>query len=167
MMTTTTVPDRIEKQVLLRAPVARVWRAITDSQQFGSWFGVRFPGPFKGGECTIGTIAPTTVDPAVAAMQKPYEGMTFDITIERIEPEKLFSFRWHPFAIDPKIDYSKEPATLVEFALKEVPGGVMLTVTESGFEGIPLSRRADAFKANEGGWAHQMTLIEKYLAKAS
>jgi uncharacterized protein YndB with AHSA1/START domain len=93
--------------------------------------------------------------------------MTFDITIERIEPEKLFSFRWHPFAIDPKIDYSKEPATLVEFALKEVPGGVMLTVTESGFEGIPLSRRADAFKANEGGWAHQMTLIEKYLAKAS
>lgn len=140
------VPDRIEKQVLLRAPLARVWRAITDSQQFGSWFGVKFNAPFKAGERIVGQIAPTTADPEVAA---------------------LYSFRWHPAAIDPKVDYSGEPATLVEFALKEAPDGVMLTVTESGFDRIPLSRRAEAFKMNEGGWAAQMTLIEKYLAKAS
>ena len=161
------VSDRIEKQVLLRAPLARVWQAITDSRQFGSWFGVKFDGPFKAGERIIGKIAPTTVDKDVAAMQKPYEGMTFDITIDRIEPQKLFAFRWHPFAIDPKVDYSNEPTTLVEFALKEVPDGVMLTVTESGFDRIPLARRAEAFKMNEGGWAAQMTLIEKYLAQAS
>jgi hypothetical protein len=97
---------------------------MTDSHQFGAWFGVRFPGPFKEGERIIGSIAPTTVDPEVAAMQKPHEGRSFDITIERIEPEKLFAVRWHPFAIDPILDYSKEPTTLVEFALKEVPGGV-------------------------------------------
>jgi uncharacterized protein YndB with AHSA1/START domain len=161
------VSDRIEKQVMLRAPLARVWQAITDSKQFGSWFGVKFPGPFKAGERIVGQIAPTTVDPQVAAMQKPYEGMKFDITIDRIEPQKLFSFRWHPAAIDPKVDYSKEPTTLVEFALKEVQGGVMLTVTETGFNGVPLARRAEAFKMNEGGWAAQMKLIEKYVAKAS
>jgi uncharacterized protein YndB with AHSA1/START domain len=166
-MMTTAVSDRIEKQVLLRAPRSRVWRALTDSREFGSWFGVKFDGPFKAGERIIGKIAPTTVDPQVAAMQKPYEGMTFDITIDRIEPEKMFSFRWHPFAIDPKVDYSHEPTTLVVFELKDAPEGIMLTVTESGFNGIPLSRRAEAFKMNEGGWAAQMTLIEKYLAKAS
>jgi uncharacterized protein YndB with AHSA1/START domain len=93
--------------------------------------------------------------------------MKFDITIDRIEPQKLFSFRWHPGAVDPKVDYSKEPTTLVEFALKEVQGGVMLTVTETGFNGVPLARRAEAFKMNEGGWAAQMKLIEKYVAKAS
>ena len=166
-MATTTVPDRIQKHVLLRAPLSRVWRALTDSSQFGSWFGVRFDGPFKPGERIIGKIAPTTVDPQVAAMQKPYEGVKFDITIDRIEPEKLFSFRWHPFAVDPKVDYSNEPTTLIEFSLEERPDGVLLTVTESGFEGIPLARRAEAFKMNEGGWAAQMTLIEKYLAQAS
>jgi uncharacterized protein YndB with AHSA1/START domain len=166
-MTTSTVPDRIQKEVLLRAPLARVWQAITDSKQFGSWFGVKFSGPFKAGEHIVGAIAPTTVDPTVAEMQKPYAGMKFEITIDRIEPQKLFSFRWHPFAIDPKVDYSGEKTTLVEFNLKEVPGGVMLTVTESGFDGVPLSRRAEAFKMNEGGWAAQMTLIEKYLAQAS
>lgn len=166
-MMTSTVPDRIEKQVLLRAPLARVWQAITDSKQFGAWFGVRFSGPFTAGQRIAGTITPTTVDQKVADMQKPYEGMTFDITIDRIEPQTRFAFRWHPFAIDPKVDYSSEPTTLVEFTLKEVPGGVMLTVTESGFDGIPLSRRAEAFKMNDGGWAAQMTLIEKYLAQAS
>jgi uncharacterized protein YndB with AHSA1/START domain len=163
----TAVPDRIEKQVLLRAPRARVWRALTDSREFGSWFGVKFDGPFKAGERIVGKIAPTTADAKVAEMQKPYEGMTFDITIDRIEPERLFSFRWHPFAIDPKVDYSHEPTTLVVFELKDAPDGIMLTVIESGFNGIPLSRRAEAFKMNEGGWAAQMTLIEKYLAKAS
>lgn len=166
-MATTAVPDRIEKQVLLRAPLSRVWNAISDSTQFGSWFGVKFNGPFKPGERIVGAIAPTTADPKVADLQKPYEGMTFDITIDRVEPEKLFSFKWHPAAIDPKVDYSHEPTTHVVFELKEVAAGVMLTVTESGFNGIPLARRADAFKMNEGGWSAQMMLIEKYLAKAS
>ena len=163
----TGVQNRIQKQVLLRAPLARVWQAITDSRQFGSWFGVKFPGPFKAGDQIVGAIAPTTVDPQVAAMQKPYEGMRFDITIDRIEPQKLFSFRWHPFGVDPKVDYSKEPTTLVEFVLEERPDGVLLTVTESGFENVPIERRAEAFKANEGGWAAQMTLIQKYLAQAA
>lgn len=161
------VPDRIQKQVLLRAPLSRVWQAITDSKQFGSWFGVKFPGPFKAGDHIVGAIAPTMVDPQVAAMQKPYEGMRFEITIDRIEPKKLFAFRWHPFGVDPKIDYSKEPTTLVEFVLEERPEGVLLTVTESGFDRVPAERRAAAFKANEGGWAAQMTLIQKYLAQAS
>lgn len=163
----TAVPDRIDKQVVLRAPLARVWRAITDSHQFGSWFGVKFDGPFKAGERMVGTIAPTSVDPQVAAMQQPHEGKAFDITVDRIEPETLFSFRWHPYGVDPRIDYSKEPTTLVVFALQEVPEGVRLTVTESGFDGIPLSRRAEAFTMNEGGWSAQMMLIEKYLAKTA
>ena len=163
----TAVPDRIEKQVLLRAPLARVWSAISDSRQFGSWFGVKFNDPFHPGRRIVGTITPTTADPKVAEMQQPYEGMPFDITVDRIEPPRLLSFRWHPAAIDPKIDYSQEPTTLVVFELHEVPDGVMLTVTETGFDQIPLSRRADAFRMNEGGWAAQMTLIEKYLAKAS
>jgi len=163
----TAVPDRIEKQMMLRAPLARVWSAISDSKQFGSWFGVTFDEPFKPGTRIVGKIAPTTVDPKVAEMQKPYTGMTFDITIDRIEPQKLFSFRWHPAAIDPKVDYSREPTTLVVFELKEVSGGVMLTVTESGFDKVPPSRRAEAFKMNEGGWSAQMMLIEKYVAQAS
>ena len=159
------VPDAIEKTVMLRAPLARVWSAISDSKQFGSWFGVKFDGPFKAGERIVGSIAPTTADAQVAEMQKPYEGTAFDITIDRIEPQKLFSFRWHPAAVDPKADYSKEPTTLVVFRLQEVAGGVMLTITESGFSAVPLSRRAEAFKMNEGGWSAQTMLIEKYLAK--
>ena len=164
---TVAIPDRIQKQVLLRAPLARVWQAITDSRQFGSWFGVKFTEPFRAGDHIVGAIAPTTVDPQVAAMQKPYAGMRFEITIDRIEPRKVFSFRWHPFGVDPKVDYSKEPTTLVEFTLEERPDGVLLTVTESGFNNVPVERRAAAFKANEGGWSAQMTLIEKYLAQAA
>lgn len=161
----TVVPDRIEKKVLLRAPLAKVWQAITDSRRFGSWFGVKFDGPFKAGERIAGRIVATTVDPQIADMQKPYEGLPFDITIDRIEPQKLFSFRWHPYGVDAKVDYSKEEETLVVFALEERADGVLLTVTESGFDRVPLERRAEAFKANEGGWAAQMTLIEKYLAQ--
>jgi uncharacterized protein YndB with AHSA1/START domain len=161
------VPDRIEKQVVLRAPISKVWAAISDSKQFGSWFGVKFDEPFKAGTRIVGAIAPTTADPKVAEMQRPYEGMRFDITVDRIEPPTLFSFRWHPAAVDPKHDYSQEPETLVVFELQEVAGGVLLKVTESGFDRIPLSRRATAFTMNEGGWAAQMMLIEKYLAKAS
>ena len=161
----TAVSDRIEKQVLLRAPLSRVWQALTDSKEFGQWFGVRFDGSFKTGAPISGRIAPTTMDARVAEMQKPYAGMAFNILIDRIEPKNLFSFRWHPFAVDPKTDYSGEPMTLVAFALKEVPEGVLLTVTESGFDKIPLDRRATAFASNEGGWSMQVTLIQKYVEK--
>jgi uncharacterized protein YndB with AHSA1/START domain len=158
--------DRIEKQILLRAPLQRVWRALTDSQEFGNWFGVRFDGPFKPGATLRGVIVPTGVDPEVAKAQKPYEGHPFEISIEQIEPERVFSFRWHPFAIEPGVDYSAEPTTLIVFALEEVPNGVRLTVTESGFDRIPLARRAKAFTANEQGWAMVVKLIEKYLVSA-
>lgn len=161
------VPDRIEKQVMLNAPLSRVWRAITDSTEFGRWFGVKFDAPFVPGTRIAGRITPTVADPHVAEMQKPYEGMVFEITIDRIEPETLFSFRWHPAAIDPGGDYSGEPTTLVEFRLEPMAGGVRLTIIESGFDKIPLTRRAQAFTMNDGGWAAQSMLIEKYLAQAS
>jgi uncharacterized protein YndB with AHSA1/START domain len=159
--------DRIEKKILLRAPRQRVWRALTDATEFGTWFGARFDGPFTPGARLHGVIVPTGVDAEVAKAQRPYEGKPFEITVERMEPERLFSFRWHPYAIEPDVDYSAEPTTLIAFSLEEVPDGVMLTVTESGFDRIPLERRAAAFKANEQGWAIQLTLIEKYLAKAA
>jgi uncharacterized protein YndB with AHSA1/START domain len=159
-----TSTDRIENKILLRAPRARVWQAIADSKQFGSWFGVQFDGPFVAGTSLTGKIVPTTVDPEVAASQKPYEGAVFQFLVDRVEPLRLFSFRWHPYAVDPAVDYSKEPTTLVVFELDEVTGGTMLTVTESGFDRIPLERRAKAFAANEQGWSAQMKLIEKYLA---
>jgi uncharacterized protein YndB with AHSA1/START domain len=158
--------DRIEKSILLHARRERVWRAITDHREFGSWFGVHFDGPFVAGARLTGKIVPTTVDPEVARAQKPYEGRTFEITVDRIEPMRHFSFRWHPFAVEPDHDYSKEPTTLVVFRLEETSGGTMLTITESGFDRIPLSRRAKAFEANEGGWAAQAKLIAKYLAGA-
>jgi uncharacterized protein YndB with AHSA1/START domain len=159
--------DRIEKKVLLRAPRDRVWRAISDARQFGSWFGVEFDGPFIAGATTIGKLVPTTVDPEVAQRQKQYQGFKFEFAIDRIEPQRLLSFRWHPFAVEPGVDYSKEPATLVTFELREEAGGTMLTVTESGFDRIPLERRAKAFAANQQGWATQLRLIEKYLALAA
>src|SRR5262249_54571547 len=127
------------------------------------WFGVKFEGPFVAGATLRGSIAPTTVDPQVAALQQPYAGQAFEITVDRIEPQRLFSFRWHPYAVEPGVDYSGEPTTLIEFALVEKADGVLLTVTESGFDRIPLERRAKAFEANEGGWAMQMTLVKKYL----
>ena len=163
----TAVSDRIEKEVLLGAPLSRVWQALTDAGEFGRWFGVRLDGQFKAGTPISGRITPTTVDPDVAKMQKPYEGMTFEIVVDRIEPKKLFSFRWHPFGVDPKVDYSLEPMTLVEFTLEELPKGVRLRVTESGFDRIPIERRAAAFTANEGGWAKQMELVQKYVEKTS
>ena len=158
--------DRIEKKVLLHAPLARVWRAISDSTEFGAWFGVRFDGPFVAGAKMRAVITPTAVDAEVAAMQKPYDGTVFAITIEQMVPQRLFSFRWNPHALEPGVDYSKEPATLVAFALEEAAGGVLLTITESGFDQIPLARRAKAFAANEQGWTMQVKLIGKYLAGA-
>jgi uncharacterized protein YndB with AHSA1/START domain len=159
--------DRIEKKVLLRAPRERVWRAISDSAQFGSWFGVAFEGPFVAGKPIVGKMVTTTVDAEVAKRQEQYTGFVFEFAVDRIEPMRLFSFRWHPFAMDKGVDYSKEQSTLVVFEIEEAAGGTMLTVTESGFDRIPLERRAKAFAANEGGWAAQMKLIEKYLALAA
>jgi uncharacterized protein YndB with AHSA1/START domain len=130
-------------------------------------FGVEFEGPFVAGSRMIGRIVPTTVDAEVARSQKPYEGTPFEITVDRIEPQRLFSFRWHPYAVDAAVDYSKEPTTLVVFELEEASGGTMLTITESGFDQIPLDRRAKAFASNEQGWTAQAKLIEKYLALAA
>ena len=158
--------DRIEKQVLLKAPLARVWRAISDAKEFGSWFGVAFDGAFAPGARLTGRIVPTTVDPEVAASQKPYEGTRFEIAVERVEPMRRFSFRWHPYAVDPRTDYSKEPTTLVVLELAEVSGGTRLTITESGFDRLPPERRAKAFEMNAQGWAAQARLVEKYLAVA-
>ncbi|MFZ0679370.1 SRPBCC family protein [Candidatus Binatus sp.] len=157
--------DRIEKTVLLRAPQERVWRAISDSKEFGTWFGVEFDRPFVAGASIVGKMAPTRVDAEVAKRQEPYRGYRFEFQVERVEPMRFFSFRWHPFAMDSSVDYSKEPTTLVAFHLEEDKDGTKLTVTESGFDQIPLERRAKAFAANEGGWAAQMMLIEKYLAQ--
>jgi uncharacterized protein YndB with AHSA1/START domain len=158
--------DRIEKKILLRAPRRRVWRALTDSVEFGSWFGMKFDGPLTPGANVRGVIVPTTINAEVAKAQKEYEGLPFDITIEQMEPERLFSFRWHPFAVERGVDYSTEPTTLVVFALEEVADGIMLTVTESGFDRIPLARRAKAFTANEQGWSMVVKMFEEYLVHA-
>ncbi len=147
--------DCIEKKILLRASLKRVWRALSDSTEFGLWFGMRFEGPFAPGASMRGVIVPTIVDAEVAQAQKKYDGMPFEIAIDRIEPERLFSFRWHPGAIDPEVDYSVEPTTLVEFALEEMPDGVLLTVTESGFDqirsGAPAPRHS-RLTSTAGAW---------------
>lgn len=145
--------DRIEKTVFLRAPRSRVWRAIATPEEFGAWFGVNLDGAFAPGKRVSGRM---TI--------KGFEHLPMEITIDRVEPERLFSYRWHPYAIDPKVDYSAEPMTLVEFRLEDAPGGTQLTVTESGFDRIPASRRAEAFRMNEGGWASQLRNIERHVA---
>lgn len=157
-------PDRIEKRVTLKASRERVWQAISDAERFGTWFGVAFDGPFVAGSRVTGRIAPTRVDAEVAALQAPHAGKPYEWTVESIEPMERIVFRWHPFAIDPAIDYSGEPTTRIVFELQDVPGGVELVITESGFSRIPTARRAQAFKANEGGWEHQARLIARYLA---
>jgi uncharacterized protein YndB with AHSA1/START domain len=145
--------DRIEKQIFLRAPRSRVWRALTQAEAFGSWFGVKLDGKLAP-QCSV-TGRITT---------KGYEHITFELQVQQIDPESYFSYRWHPYAIDPEVDYSKEPTTLVEFRLEEVSGGTQLQLSESGFEQIPLARRADAFRMNDGGWSEQMKNIERYVA---
>jgi uncharacterized protein YndB with AHSA1/START domain len=138
--------------MVLRAPRARVWRALTIAQQFGAWFGVKLEGEFVAGE----TIRGRLVIPG-------YEHVTLELFVERIEPEHYFSYRWHPNAIDPKADYSAEPTTLVEFRLEEQAGGTALTIIESGFDRIPLSRRAEAFRMNERGWASESEKLARYV----
>jgi uncharacterized protein YndB with AHSA1/START domain len=162
-----TQTDRIEKQIVLHAPRSRVFRALTVAEEFGSWFGMKFEGAFAPGAVMRGIIFPTTVDEHVAELQKPMEGTPFEFRIDRIEPEHYFSFRWHPSAVDRSKNYANEPMTLVTFELSDTPSGVLLKVTESGFDNIPLERRATAFANNDEGWAHQVKLIEKYLARAS
>jgi uncharacterized protein YndB with AHSA1/START domain len=145
--------DRIEKQIELKAPISRVWRALTDYREFGEWFGVNLESEFVAGQLSRGQIT-----------YPGYEHLSMEITVQRMEPERLFSYEWHPYAIDPKADYSKEPLTLVEFRLEPNGNGTLLVVTESGFNKIPSDRRAVAFRMNEGGWAQQMKQIESYVA---
>lgn len=150
-MTATTGTDRIEKTVILKAPRSRVWRSISDAKQFGEWFKVNLDGTFTAGATIHGTIT-----------YPGYEGLRLELVVERIEPERYFSYRWHPG--DPRTDYSAEPMTLVEFTLEDVPGGTRLTIVESGFDKIPLARRAEAFRMNEGGWTEQIENIGRYVA---
>ncbi|HEY6614111.1 MAG TPA: SRPBCC family protein [Vicinamibacterales bacterium] len=153
-METTTSTDRIEKTVTLTAPRARVWQAIADARQFGEWFRVRLDGEFAVGATIRGNIT-----------YPGYEYITMEVVVERMEPERFFSYRWHPYAIDPKVDYSPEPMTLVEFTLEDAPGGTRLTIVESGFDRVPLSRRAEAFRMNSDGWSEQMQNIERYVSR--
>ena len=145
--------DDVEKSILLRAPRSRVWRALTNAEEFGTWFRVTLEGSFTPGLQVTGRLA----DPG-------YKHVTFDVTVERMDAEELFSFRWHPYAIDPKIDYSTEPTTLVEFRLKEVADGTRLTVTESGFDRIPPDRRDEAQRMHTQGWATQMENVQRHVA---
>ena len=157
-------PDRIRKQVVLKAPRARVWEAIVDSRQFGTWFGVSFDGPFVEGGRTAGRIVPIQVDPEVAAMQAPWEGMACDFFVERIQPMEAFAFRWHAYPEGPEQDPQGQHMTLVEFQLADADGGTLLTITESGFARVPAAFRAKAFTDNDGGWTMQLALIATYLA---
>lgn len=150
---TSTSADRIEKQVTLDAPRSRVWRALTDVTQFNAWFGVSLTAPFAPGAEVSGKIN-----------IRNYDHVTMTIWIERIEPERFFSFRWHPYAIEEGIDYSAEPTTLVSFTLEDAAGGTQLTIVESGFDAIPESRRAKAFSMDSQGWAGQAENIRKFLA---
>jgi len=145
--------DVIKKEVVLRASRARVWRALTNAQEFGAWFGVKLNGQFAPGERIRGAIT-----------HQGYDHLTMEMTIETMEPERRFAWRWHPHAIDPSVSYADEPTTLVTFELEDAPGGTRLTVVESGFDGIPASRRGEAFRGNEGGWTHQMESISRYVS---
>jgi uncharacterized protein YndB with AHSA1/START domain len=144
--------DRIEKSVVLRAPRARVWQALTDAEAFAQWFGVAFDGNFTPGVRVIGRIT-----------HPGHEHLPFEITVERMEAERLFTWRWHP-NVEPDTDYSTEPTTLVSFELTDVAEGTRLTVVETGFDGIPLWRRATAYRGNDEGWTHQMVAFERYLS---
>jgi uncharacterized protein YndB with AHSA1/START domain len=153
MPTATTSTDRIEKQITLDAPRSRVWRALTEVDQFNSWFGVSLATPFSPGAEVSGQIK-----------VRGYEHMTMTIWIETMEPERFFSFRWHPYAVEPDFDYSAEPTTLVSFTLEDAGAGTRLTIVESGFDAIPESRRAKAFEMNSNGWTGQSENIRKFLA---
>ena len=144
--------DRVEKQIKLKAPVSRIWTALTDHREFGQWFGVNLEGPFVPGKATRG--------------QNTYPGFehAMSFTVVKREPERFFSYRWHPFAVDAAIDYSREEPTLVEFTLEAIAGGTLLRVVESGFDKIPAGRRPEAFRMHEGGWEAQLKNIERHVS---
>ncbi|MGE0524586.1 MAG: SRPBCC family protein [Variibacter sp.] len=144
--------DRIEKTIELKAPVSRVWRALTDHQEFGAWFRVRMEGPFVPGQVARGRIT-----------YPGYEHIQWEAVVQKMEPERLFSFTWHPYAIDPKQDYSSEPSTLVEFSLRKIPAGTLLRVVESGFDKLPANRRHEAFRMNDEGWSIQVKNIAEHI----
>lgn len=148
--------DRIEREILLKAARSRVWRALSNAEEFGNWFGVALKGKaFVVGEQVRGHLT-----------YPGYEHVVFEALIERMDSERLFSYRWHPYSVDPAVDYSKEPTTLVEFTLQAVDDGTLLRVVESGFDNIPLSRRSEAFRMNSRGWDGQLKNIEKHVATA-
>jgi uncharacterized protein YndB with AHSA1/START domain len=149
-----TSTDQIERKILLKATRARVWRALSDAEEFGGWFGVDFKGKaFVAGEPVKGQIT-----------YPGYEHLVMEVSIERVLPERLLAWRWHPAAIDSSVDYSQEPTTLVVFELEEVDGGTLLTVVESGLDNIPADRRATVFRLNTSGWEEQMRNIERHVA---
>jgi len=148
--------DRIEKQIELKAPIARVWRALTDHREFSKWFQVNLEAPFVPGQTVRGRIT-----------YPGYEHHTMEVVVQKMEPERLFSFTWHPYALDLQKDYSKEPSTLVEFRLEPKGDGTLLTVTESGFSKLPADRRLEAFRMNDDGWAEQMKNIERHVSETS
>jgi uncharacterized protein YndB with AHSA1/START domain len=154
------MPDRIEKQIELKAPVSRVWRAITDYREFGQWFRVKLDGPFAVGQVSRGQIT-----------YPGYEHIKWEAVVQKMEPERLFSFTWpHPKSMEPgqySGDYSNDPSTLVEFRLEKSKNGTLLRITESGFDKLPADLRAEAFRRNEGGWSEQLKNIETYVAKAA
>jgi uncharacterized protein YndB with AHSA1/START domain len=146
--------DRIEKRIELKAPISRVWRALTDYQEFGEWFLVKIDGPFAPGQITHGQIT-----------YPGYEHLRWEAIVQKMEHERLFSFTWHPYAINPKQDYSGETPTLVEFKLEKTATGTLLQLTESGFDKIPANRRSEAFRMNDGGWTEQMKNIEIHVSQ--
>jgi uncharacterized protein YndB with AHSA1/START domain len=149
-----TSTDRIERQILIKAPRSRVWRALADAESFGDWFGVSLKGKhFTAGEPLEGRIT-----------YPGYEHLTWRVVIERIEPERVLSFRWHPYAVAPAVDYSHEPTTLVMFELEDAGDGTLLRLVESGFDKIPPARRVEAFRMNSSGWEQQMENIDTYVA---
>lgn len=144
--------DRIERSIDLRAPQSRVWKALTDHREFGTWFGVRLDGPFKPGQPSTGQI---TI--------KGFDHIRWSAVVQKIEPERYFSYTWHPYAIDPKVDYSGEPPTLVEFFLEKSAKGTLVRVVESGFDKLPPERRDISFRMNDRGWAAQLENIGKHV----
>ncbi len=146
--------QRIEKRIELKAPVSRVWRALTDYREFGEWFRVKLDGPFVPGQVSSGYIT-----------WPGYEHLKWEAVVQEMEPEQYFAYTWHPYAVDPSVDYSTETPTLVEFRLEKKADGTLLTVTESGFEDVPAERREEAFRKNDGGWAQQMKNIETYVTQ--
>jgi uncharacterized protein YndB with AHSA1/START domain len=148
------VANQIEKKIELKAPVSRVWRALTDYREFGEWFRVKLDGPFVPGEVSTGHIT-----------WPGYERLKWEAVVQEMDPEQYFSYTWHPYAMDSNVDYSLETPTLVEFRLEKTANGTLLVVTESGFDDIPAERRDEAFRKNDGGWAQQVKNIETYVAE--